>query len=92
MDEREAKDSLESLQSEKEEKESGTKDPENMEWIRNLEVIYKSNKASKAAFIVKLDKQLDSMPDKWWNEVTNESNHKAKWLAKAMCHLPSYYN
>ena len=77
-DEREAESCLESLQSEKDEKVSGTKDPENMEWIRNLEVINKSNKASKAAFIAELDKRLDSMPDKWWDEVTNGSNRKSK--------------
>ena len=91
-DEREAKVSLESLHSEKEEKESGTKDPENMEWIRNLEVINESNKASKAAFIAELDKQLDSLPDEWWNEVTNGSNCKAKLIAKIIVHLATYYD
>ena len=77
-DEREAEDRLESLQFEKDEKVSGTKDPENIEWIRNLEVINKSNEASKAAFIAELDKQLDSMPTNWWDEVTNGSNRKSK--------------
>ena len=32
------------------------------------------------------------MPNKWWDEVTNGSNHKSKWLAEAMCHLATYYD
>ena len=91
-DEREAEDRLESLQFEKDEKVSGTKDPENMEWIRNLEVINESNEASKAAFIAELDKRLDSMPDMWWDEITNGSNRKSKWLAESVCHFATYYD
>ena len=90
--EREAEDCLESLQFEKDEKMSGKKDPENMEWIRNLEVINESNEASKAAFIADLNERLDSMPDTWWNKVTNGSNRKLKWLAKSICQLLTYYD
>ena len=44
-DEREAKNSLESLQSEKEDKESGARNPDNMEWVRNIKLINKNNEA-----------------------------------------------
>ena len=71
---------------------SEKKDPENMEWIRNLEVINKSNEASKAAFIAELDERLDSMPDTWWAEVTNGSEHKSKWLAESNFQLLTYYD
>ena len=27
------------------------------------------------------------MPDTWWDEVTNGSNCKSKWLAKSICQL-----
>ena len=63
-----------------------------MEWIRNLEVINESNKASKPAFIAELDKRLDSMTDMWWDEITNGSNRKSKWLTESMCHLATYYD
>ena len=71
---------------------SGKKDPETMEWIRNLEVINESNEASKATFIAELDKRLDSMPNMWWDEVTNGSNRKSKWLAESICRLATYYD
>ena len=32
------------------------------------------------------------MPDTWWDEVTNGSNRKSKWLAEAMRHLATYYD
>ena len=91
-EERAAEDRLESLQSEMEDKLSGKKDPETMEWIRNLEAINESNEASKAAFIGELKKRLDSKPDKWWEEVRNGSNRKSKWLVKSICQLLAYYD
>ena len=91
-DEREAKDSLESVQSEKEEKESGARDPENMERIRNLELINENNEAAKAAFNVELETRLNSLSEEQWNEYTNGSNRRAKWVATAMSHLATYYD
>ena len=80
-----AEDLLESHQSGMEDKLSGKNDPETMEWIRNIEVINKSNEASKAAFIGELKQRFDPKPDKWWEEVRNGSNRKSKWLDLSIC-------
>ena len=59
----EAKDSLESLQTEKEKKEAGARDPENMDWIRNIKLIDKNNAAAAAAFKAELQKKLNSLSE-----------------------------
>ena len=87
-----ADDILESHQSGMEDKLSGKKDPETMEWIRNIEVINKSNEASKAAFIGELMQRFDPKPDKWWEEVRNGSNRKSKRLALSICQMLAYYD
>ena len=53
-----AEDHLESHQLGMEDKLSGKNHPETMEWIRNIEVITKSNEASKAAFMGELKNDL----------------------------------
>ena len=83
---------LESHQSEMEEKLSGRKDPETLEWIRNIEGITKSNEASKTAFIGELEEQFDTQKDNWWDEVRRGSNRKSKWLAMSICKLFAYYD
>ena len=87
-----AKDLLESHHSETKEKLSGRKDPETMEWIRNIGGITKSNEASKAAFIGELEEQFDTQNDEWWDEVRRGSNRKSKWLAMSICKLFAYYD
>ena len=63
-----------------------------MEWIRNIEVISKSNEASKAAFIGELNKRFEPKDDEWWEEVRNGSNRKSKWLAMEICQIFAYYD
>ena len=78
---------LDSHQLEMEEKMSGSKDPETLEWMRNIEMINKSNEASKAAFLGELNERFTTKDNDWWNEVRNGSNRKSRWLAKSICKL-----
>ena len=81
---------LESHHSEMEETLSGRKDPEYMDWIRNMGRITKSNQASKADFIGELDERFDTQEDDWWEEFRSGSNRKSKSLAYEICKVMAY--
>ena len=50
VDVMEAKDRLESLQTEKEEKEAGARDPENIDWLRNIKLKDDNNSTTADTF------------------------------------------
>ena len=46
----------------------------------------------KTSFNAELEKRLDSLSEAQWNDNTNGSNRRAKWVATAVSHLATYYN
>ena len=91
-DEKAAQVLVEDHQLEIERKMSGSTDPETIEWMRNLEFIDNSNKASKAAFHIELDERFAARDDEWWNVVRRGANRKSKWLARSICELFVYFD
>ena len=87
-----ADDGLEPLRIEKENKETGARDPENVDWLRNIKL--KDNNDSKTATTFSTDfcMKLNSISEAKWKEYTNGSFCKAKDCATAMSHLPTYYD
>ena len=74
-----------------EDKLAGINNPETREWIRNFEVITKSNVASKEAYACELNKRCKSKNNKWWKEKRRGSNRRSKWLAGSICKIFTYY-
>ena len=83
---------VESHQSEMEDTLAGRIDPEYRDWIRNIDMITKSNQASKADFKGELDKRFDTPDNVWWVEFRNGANRKSKSLAYEICHVMAYYD
>ena len=83
---------VESHQSEMEDTLEGRIDPEYRDWIRNIDMITKSNQASKADFKGELDKRFDTPDNVWWVEFRNGANRKSKELAYEICHVMAYYD
>ena len=87
-----ANDTLETLRTNKEAKKAEADDPENIDWLRNIELRTDNNATTAATFKKEILQKLNSIPEAEWKVYTNGSSCNGKGYAIAMIHLATYIN
>ena len=83
---------LETLRTNMEAKEAGVDDPENVDWLRNIEAKTDNDAKTVATFKREIVLKLNSIPEAEWQVYTNVSSRNGKDYTTAMIHLATYFD